>query len=147
MDIQNANPNATLWEDLSAGFREMALVPESSVFYSWANFLDFLVFLITILVGVYTGWLFGQTIYFIKCQSSLVENLKQERYKSSRALMKSLSEFERSALFKKRPELTWQQTFEAIFNQSCVDFYTFLPFYQQKRSVQEAQRKFQGKLD
>jgi hypothetical protein len=48
--------------------------------YSMEYFLDWLVFILTLVCGCYTCFLFFQTLWYVRTNSSLVDSHKRDRY-------------------------------------------------------------------
>ena len=74
-------------------FREVLstmFVHKANPFNSWEAIFDNLTIFVTFICGCYTFYLFCQTIYYVRAQSSLVDSHKYERYVRMSRDMKKL---------------------------------------------------------
>ena len=76
---------------------------------SWEATLDNLTILVTLACGIYTLFLFTNTILYVRSQSSLVDSHKLERYNMMSKARKKAEEATKPSYLKKMPKLTFKE--------------------------------------
>ena len=127
------------WRALKVTFKSLQLFQQDSVFYSWSNFYDFFIIVMELLLGCYTLFLFVSTILYVRDRTTLVDEIKREKYKHSAS---KLPEYERKRLFKKRKQMTTEELCQAILGEPSLSFYSFLPYYDKSRNINRASRDY-----
>ena len=84
MELQQTGQDDFSVSGIIDGIKQSMYLEKSSVFYSWTNFWDMATLILTLICGLYALWLFIQTFYYVKQQSSLVEYFKQDKYSNPR---------------------------------------------------------------
>jgi len=82
------------------------LFMQDSIFYSLENFYEALVFWTTLCLGIYTIALCLSTLYYARNRTTLIDEIKRDRYWNKRNL---LSKKEQQRLFTKFKPLTNQE--------------------------------------
>ena len=115
--------------------------------YSWETFWDFVAIAGTLACGLYTLFLMLQTLYFVKNETSLVDDMKLKMYMKDRKYYRNeLREYWQ--MNKRRRPLSWTGLVILVFGEiSIFKFYAFIPRYRLPRSLDIASQNYLKKIE
>jgi len=67
------------WQGLKDAFNTIQ-IGRNNIFYSCETFMDFFTFILCLICGFYTLFLFVQTTWYVYKRFSLVDSMKRDRY-------------------------------------------------------------------
>lgn len=108
---------------------------KSNPMNSWEAIFDNLTMFLTFALGCYTLYLFCQTVYYTRAQSSLVDSHKYDLYRAMSRDQKKLEIQKGASYLKKKRPLTISQICYAILNEKCISLKSFIPVYGPDRNL------------